>query len=63
MLFSRAIYLQPIDSGPYLPVWLSTPMPLTKGLLNLNMLSLPAARAYRAAVGSGKSVVDLVENL
>ena len=51
-------------SGPYLPVWQFTPVTPTKGLINFNVLSHPAAAgAYKAVIDTGKAVIDFAGNL
>jgi Adenylate and Guanylate cyclase catalytic domain len=55
----------PYGSGPYLPMWQSSPViPQNKALLNFNALSHPAAAGgYREAIQSGQAVIEAASNL
>jgi Adenylate and Guanylate cyclase catalytic domain len=54
----------PQDSGPYLPVWQTSPLVPLKSVLNFNALSHPAGKgAYEELIRSQQAVLGMAENL
>jgi hypothetical protein len=54
----------PQDSGPYLPVWQTSPLVPLKSVLNFNALSHPAGKgAYEELIRSKQAVLGMADNL